>query len=222
MRPPPGYPFAGELKSAPPPPLDRERGEKEGGDNSLGAVSFILAFAAAMTGAGFMLAGLVASEARRAAAPPAEAQEMLMSPLTNADNVSDGLEPSSRVVDAPLHLAPPIERNVPVFPTRFLEGCSAHDLATLDDALSAAIARGSRLYNDGDVLGCTDAYEHAAGEIESAMASSCSGPVKAMAEGRAAASKLVLPSARAWAMRDSFDGLVDVLERSRAGGIENL
>ncbi len=217
MRPPPGYPFVGDLKSRPPPP-----GE-EPAASSAGVVAFVLAFAGAMTGAGFMLVALVAAEARHSAAMVADGPQMSLTPSVQAEaEASDADGPPSRVVDSPVPLAPPIERNIPVFPARFLEGCSAHDLEAIERGLGDAIAVGAPLYNDGDVAGCVVAYEHAARELEAALPASCSGPVRALSEGRATAGKLALPGARAWAMRDAFDGLIEIMDRSRRSGVQNL
>ena len=59
MRPPPGYPFEGELRSRPPPsPVAGEASDESGVTGPLG-VAFILAFAGAMMGAGFMLVALI-------------------------------------------------------------------------------------------------------------------------------------------------------------------
>jgi hypothetical protein len=134
----------------------------------------------------------------------------------------EGPDTPSRVIDSPVPLPPPVERNVPVFPARFLEGCSAGDLETIEKGLRATIGKGAPLYNDGDIPGCVDTYEHGARDLESALPASCAGPLRALADGRAAAAKLTLPNGRAWAYRDAFDGLIEALDRSRTTGVTSL
>jgi len=131
----------------------------------------------------------------------------------------------SRVVDSPSPPspeAPPIERRVPVFPARFLEGCSARDLDMLEHGLSTAIGKGAPLYNDGDIAGCVDVYDEAARDLQASLPPSCGGPVRALGEGRGTAGKLSQPTAKAWALRDAFDGLIEIMDRSRTGGVPSL
>jgi hypothetical protein len=177
-----------------------------------------------MMGAGFMLVALVTAQSRHAA--QAAQSPLATSPmaLSAEDSLDDSAEPTAprKVVDSPVQLPPPITRNVPVFPGRFLEGCSAADLETIERVLSATIGKGAPLYNDGDVAGCADAYDQGARDLEEALPPSCSGPTHALAESRAAASKLELPNGRAWALRDAFDGLIEVLDRSRSSGVNSL
>ena len=167
-------------------------------------------------GVGFMLVGVVSAEARRAAQPAREAPQVS---FADDESTSEGTASPSRVVDSPMPASPPIERNVPVFPGRFLEGCSASDLETIERVLSGTIGKGAPLYNDGDIVGCAAEYERGARELETALPQACAGPVRALAESRAAAAKLVLPAGRAWALRDAFDGLIEVLDRSKTAGV---
>jgi hypothetical protein len=174
-------------------------------------------FAGAMMGAGFMLVGLMSAEARHHRAVAAETAEMTV----------DTLEPSSkeidsRMVDTPTESPPPVVRNVPVFPARFLEGCSAGDLDTVETVLTNVIGEGAPLYNSGDVEGCADVYERGARELEAALPATCKGPQQALADGRASANRIGHANGRAWALRDAFDGLIEVLDRSRAAGVSNL
>lgn len=173
-------------------------------------------------GAGFMLVALVSAQAHRdahAASLSADSPQMSLAP---GDEGLEGPATPSRVVDSPSPLSPPIERNVPVHPVRFLEGCSAGDLESIERVLGAAIGKGAPLYNDGDFAGCAEAYDHGARELESSLSASCAGPVRALADGRVAAERLALPSGRAWAFRDAFDGLIEILDRSRTSGVTSL
>jgi hypothetical protein len=209
MRPPPGYPFEGDLAEKPPAP-----GELEGEPSRVGLAAFIVTFVAAMSGVGFLLAALLVAEAHRAAAL-SHAQGETMGASGNGAE-----EPASteRLVDEPLTLTPPIARNIPVFPARFLEGCGPDDLDAIENALNLAISRGAPLYNSGDAEGCATSYDHAAQELARALPQTCSGPTDALSTGRASASGLSSQMARAWALRDTFDGLLEVVNRSRTGG----
>ncbi len=167
-------------------------------------------------GAGFMFVA-ISEEARREAAAlsPREPSRMALIPTDDGDG-----PPPSRVVDSPA--LPPIERKIPVFPARFLEGCSSFDLDTIERGIASAIARGAPLYNEGDSTQCALIYDEAARALETALPATCGGPARALSEGRTLASKLTSPHARAWALRDSFDGLIEVLDRNRSGGVQSL
>ncbi len=223
VRPPPGYPFAGDIPGRPLPDEASEGRRSEQLQSAPGA-AFILAFAGAMMGAGFMLVAVVSTQARHAAeaaASPASTEAPQMTLAPDEDGPEDPATPS-HVVDSPLPASPPIERNVPVHPVRFLEGCSAGDLETIERVLRATIEKGAPLYNDGDVAGCAEAYERGVRELETGLPPSCGGPLRALAEGRAAAGKQSQPNGRAWAFRDAFDGLIEILDRSRTSGVTSL
>jgi hypothetical protein len=81
---------------------------------------------------------------------------------------------------------------------------------TLQDAIEV----GAPLYNEGKVAACYQIYEGAAADLTHRLAPSCVGPKRALTEGQKRAAKLDDPSAQAWAMRDSFDGMLELLERA--------
>jgi serine protease Do len=108
---------------------------------------------------------------------------------------------------------PPIKRNVPVFDARLLDGCSRPDLDAVETKIHDAVEVGAPLYNDGDFEGCYRTYEAAAVAIESTVHEACKGPGRALRTGRERASKLSSPAEQAWAMRDTFDGLLAVIDR---------
>jgi len=219
MQPPPGYPFVGPLASRPPPPLP----PGEAAARSFGVVGFVLVFSSMMMGAGFLLVVLVVGQMRPGQAmpgPEAVVPESVQLTREPVPAPAGDLDPSPRSsVDSP---APPALRNVPTHPARFLEGCSAGDLDALEESLSVSIGRGAPLFNDGDVTGCADEYERAATKLEGLIPASCLGPRRALSEGKATATQLGEPNARAWALRDAFDGIIEVIERSRSAGVENL
>jgi hypothetical protein len=108
---------------------------------------------------------------------------------------------------------PPIKRDIPVFQARLLSGCSRTDLDTIETGIHGAIGVGAPLYNKGDFAGCYRTYDSAAQSIERDVGKSCKGPAGALKDGRARAAKRTTPAESAWAMRDAFDGLLDVIDR---------
>jgi hypothetical protein len=107
----------------------------------------------------------------------------------------------------------PPPRDVPHHDVKMLAGCSAADLRVVSDRIDTAIAVGAPLYNRGDFEGCYEIYDGAAADIEKALPSTCKGPTQALEAGRKKARSLSRISDRAWALRDAFDGLVDVIDR---------
>ena len=111
---------------------------------------------------------------------------------------------------------PAIKRSVPVLEVRVLDGCSKQDLDTVETRIGNAIQTGAPLYNDGDFDGCYTTYESTALSIEHDVGKTCKGPASALKTGREQAAKRTTPAERAWAMRDAFDGLLDVIDRRGA------
>jgi len=107
-------------------------------------------------------------------------------------------------------------RRVPRHPIALLDGCSRADRVRIVERIGAAIEIGAPTYNAGDFLGCYRIYEAEARRIEGELSPSCSGPVRALRDGRGVAAGRRTDSERAWAMRDAFDGLLLVIDR--AGG----
>ncbi|MGE0789082.1 MAG: hypothetical protein AB7S26_25640 [Sandaracinaceae bacterium] len=109
---------------------------------------------------------------------------------------------------------PPITRHVPRHPESILDGCGVDARRLIWERLDEAISIGAPAYNDGDFEGCYRTYEAAARRLESDLPASCQGPVRALGEGRAIARQESTSAARAWAMRDAFDGLLIVVDRT--------
>ena len=109
---------------------------------------------------------------------------------------------------------PPVQRSVPTHPLSILRGCSTSDLASIERSIDSAIKVGAPAYNAGDFQGCYATYDRTALRLESALSASCTGPTIALQTGRANALERSTPADRAWAMRDAFDGLLDVIDRS--------
>lgn len=112
---------------------------------------------------------------------------------------------------------PPVTRHVPLHALSILDGCSDSDVRTIGEGIDGAIEIGAPLYNAGNFAGCYHLYEGTAADIEHRLSSTCPGPARALEAGRTRAASLSEPSDQAWAMRDAFDGLLDVLERSASG-----
>ena len=106
---------------------------------------------------------------------------------------------------------PPVTRHIPRHAAAILDGCTAAQRRMITIRIGAAIDIGAPAYNDGDYLACYRTYESTARAIEAALPNACGGPGRALRVGRATAAAATSDSARAWAMRDAFDGLLIVL-----------
>lgn len=108
---------------------------------------------------------------------------------------------------------PAVHREVPRHDLKLLAGCSDADLERAGRIIGEAIEVGAPVYNEQHFAACYHVYEGAALDLEKRLPAACKGPKKAMRDGRTRAAKLDDPSAQAWAMRDAFDGLVEVMDR---------
>ncbi|HEX3774903.1 MAG TPA: trypsin-like peptidase domain-containing protein [Polyangiaceae bacterium] len=107
-----------------------------------------------------------------------------------------------------------VGRQIPHHPPSLLNGCSDAQKLLIFKTLQDAIEVGAPLYNEGKIAACYQIYEGAAADLAQRLSGSCSGPKRALNEGRKRAAKLADPNAQAWAMRDSFDGMLELLEHS--------
>jgi hypothetical protein len=114
----------------------------------------------------------------------------------------------------------PRRRDIPHHAIALLDGCSDDAINGVASGIGQAIDIGAPLYNSGKIAACYHIYEGAAQDLERRLPASCKGPVKALADGRARAAALQDPDAQAWAMRDAFDGLVDVILRKKHGATD--
>jgi serine protease Do len=108
-------------------------------------------------------------------------------------------------------------RNVPALSVRILDGCSRTNIDLLMKSIADAIDIGAALYDDGNFTGSYHIYEGTASDLERKLASNCQRPAKTLADGRRRAARLADPSEQAWAMRDTFDGWLDVIRRAQGG-----
>jgi S1-C subfamily serine protease len=109
--------------------------------------------------------------------------------------------------------APDNRRNVPALSVRILYGCSRSHIELIMRSLADAIDIGAALYDDGNYAGSYHIYDGAASDLERKLGTGCQRPAKTLADGRKRAARLGDPSDQAWAMRDTFDGLIDVIRR---------
>lgn len=109
--------------------------------------------------------------------------------------------------------APRVARKIPHHPASILNGCDREAIASIPRLLGEAVEVGAPLYNQGNFAACFHIYEGAAMDLERRLPKRCTGPRRALGEGRARAAKLDDPSAQAWALRDTFDALFEVVAR---------
>jgi serine protease Do len=109
--------------------------------------------------------------------------------------------------------APGDQAQCPRLRSPLLDGCSKTDLDTVESHIQDAINIGAPLYNEGNFDACYHTYDGTAEAIERITEKTCKGPAGVLKTGRERAAKLSTPAAQAWAMRDAFDGLLDVIDR---------
>jgi serine protease Do len=112
---------------------------------------------------------------------------------------------------------PPVERAVPHHTLAILDGCTDDDVRLLATGIDGAISVGAPLYNEGNFSGCYHMYEGTAADVERKLSGGCVGAGSALEAGRKRAASLEDPSAQAWAMRDAFDGLLNVIAERESG-----
>ena len=111
---------------------------------------------------------------------------------------------------------PAPQRNIPHYPPSLLKDCPPSQLQTIVGAISNAINVGAPLYNQGNVEACYRIYEGAALEVQRTV-QQCQGPKQTLLSSVDNAKKLAGWSERAWAMRDTFDGLLALAKPTAAG-----
>ncbi len=115
-----------------------------------------------------------------------------------------------------------IDRQVPDHPVSVLDGCSRTEIADVVKSIWQAIEVGAPLYNAGNVEACYRIYEGTATKYE--RDAPCKGVKTAFGDGLLRANAIAPKSTdaaevsaayrtKAWAMRDTFDGLIAVAEK---------
>lgn len=115
-----------------------------------------------------------------------------------------------------------IVRQVPRHELSVLDGCSRDALDHATQEISNAIRTGAPLYNEGNHEACFRIYEGTAIRLEREL--ECPGVRDALGQGLLRASTVEGFTGKAWAMRDAFDGVLDVIARklepgAAAGGL---
>jgi hypothetical protein len=108
---------------------------------------------------------------------------------------------------------PERKRDIPRHELTIWAGCDEVALQLVGHGISEAIEAGAPLYNQGNPAACYHVYSGAAADMERRLPKQCRGPRLALERGRNKAEKFNDPIDQAWAMRDAFDGLTDVLLR---------
>ena len=109
------------------------------------------------------------------------------------------------------------KRNAPAYPLSILDGCSDADLGLIVKTLGEAIEIGAPMYNEGNFVGCYLVYIGAAADLEHKLRRGCRPPAIALEKKRVKAERLKNPGDQAWALRDAFDGLLEVIDRKATG-----
>lgn len=123
----------------------------------------------------------------------------------------------SHAPDEAAHGHAPIVRKIPNHPLTVLDGCSADKVAEIYRAITNAIEVGAPVYNAGQYRACYAIYRDVAAKYEGDD-TTCKGVRDAFGAGLLRADAADDDAAKAWAMRDTFDGLLDVIARKVGTG----
>ncbi len=96
-----------------------------------------------------------------------------------------------------------------------LDGCTGDAQKLIVHMVSDAIDAGAPLFNAGNTSACYHVYDGAASDLARKLPPSCKGPSRTLAEAQKRAAGLGDPSAQAWAMRDAFDALIEVVMKNK-------
>lgn len=109
--------------------------------------------------------------------------------------------------------APKVRHSVPHHPLTLLDGCPQDAQRLTVKMLGEAIEAGAPLYNSGKPDACYHVYDGATSDLLRRYGGVCRGPARALGDAQRRAASLAEPVAQAWAMRDAFDGILDVIAR---------
>ncbi|HEX8115283.1 MAG TPA: trypsin-like peptidase domain-containing protein [Kofleriaceae bacterium] len=104
-----------------------------------------------------------------------------------------------------------IPRHIPIHEITVFDGCKVEDIEDIINQIGEAIETGAPLYNQGNHEACFRIYEGTAVKFE--HDGPCAGVRSAFGDGLLRASGLNTYTEKAWAMRDTFDGLLDAARR---------
>ena len=100
---------------------------------------------------------------------------------------------------------------VPDHAVAVFDGCNETDITDIVHSIASAIESGAPLYNAGNTEACFRIYEGTATKWE--HDSPCKGVSRAFGDGLLRAGAMKSYKEKAWAMRDTFDGLTIVAEK---------
>jgi serine protease Do len=101
------------------------------------------------------------------------------------------------------------------YPASLLDGCSTDAQRLIVRMVSDAIDTGAPLYNAGKTSSSYHVYDGAAADLARRLPPACRGPARAIGDAQKHAAGLADPSAQAWAMREAFDALIEVVMRKQ-------
>jgi serine protease Do len=104
-----------------------------------------------------------------------------------------------------------IVRRIPMHELSVFDGCKLDDIEAIVREILEAIENGAPLYNDGKHEACFRIYEGTSVKYEHDAA--CAGVRAAFGDGLLRANGMQTYTEKAWAMRDTFDGLLDAAKR---------
>jgi hypothetical protein len=108
--------------------------------------------------------------------------------------------------------ARPARKRVPL-PPSVLDGCNLDAQKLVFRMLSDAIDAGAPLFNAGKPDACYHVYDGTAADVARKLPATCHGPARALGDAQRRAAAMADPSAQAWALRDTFDALLDAIEK---------
>lgn len=103
-----------------------------------------------------------------------------------------------------------VHRKIPEHDVAILQDCSPEQIGKVFDGIQRAIQLGAPLYNDGDHEACFNIYRQTAEHFEKEP-KLCKGVRDAFGAGLLRAEGEKDATFKAWAMRDTFDGLLAVI-----------
>lgn len=110
-----------------------------------------------------------------------------------------------------------LPRQIPHYAATVLDDCDKAQVANINSSIAAAINSGAPLYNSGNIEACYRIYEGAISDIGRKI-NGCPAAKQALQDGLRNADRLSDWQGKAWALRDTFDGMAEVIQRQQAGG----
>ena len=104
-----------------------------------------------------------------------------------------------------------ITRKVPFHELAVFDGCQLDDIEDLVHQIGQTIENGAPLYNEGKHEACFRIYEGTSIKLE--HDGTCPGVRQAFGDGLLRAGELTNYKEKAWALRDTFDGLLNAAQR---------